>query len=210
MDGSPKLKRAGSEPQLGLNPTRGQKIIFYADVKNSKISRLAARKSNGEVTVVIETPKGHRNKFKYDEEKNVFTLSGVLPVGSSFPYDFGFIPSTKAPDGDPIDVLLLMDEPAFPGCLIAARLVGVIDAEQTEDGKTTRNDRLIAAAAHSNDYSDLRSLRDVNPHLIEEIQHFFISYNQVRGKKFKPIGVHGPKRAMKLLKQSMEVFKRAA
>jgi inorganic pyrophosphatase len=173
-------------------------------VKNSNISSLPARNSNDEVTVVIETPKGHRNKFKYDEEKNVFTLSGVLPVGSSFPYDFGFIPSTKAPDGDPIDVLLLMDEPAFPGCLIDARLIGVIEAEQTEEGKTTRNDRLIAVAAHSHDYSDLRSLRDVNPHLIEEIQHFFVSYNQVRGKRFKPLGVYGPKRAMRLLEQCMK------
>lgn len=173
-------------------------------MKNSNFSNLAPFNSDGEVMVVVETPKGHRNKFKYDEEKNAFMLSGVLPVGSSFPYDFGFIPSTKAPDGDPIDVLLLMDEPAFPGCLIDARLVGVIEAEQTEDGNTTRNDRLIAVAAHSNDYSDLRSLRDVNPHLIEEIQHFFVSYNQVRGKKFKPLGVHGPKRAMKLLEQCMK------
>ena len=173
-------------------------------MRNSNICSLPARNSNGEVTVVIETPKGHRNKFKYDEEKNVFRLSGVLPVGSSFPYDFGFIPSTNAPDGDPIDVLLLMDEPAFPGCLIDARLVGVVEAEQTEDGKTTRNDRLIAVAAHSNDYSDLRSLRDVNPDLIEEIQHFFVSYNQVRGKKFKPLGVYGPKRAMRLLEQCMK------
>lgn len=173
-------------------------------MKNSKISSLPARNSTGEVTVVIETPKGHRNKFKYDEEKNVFSLSGVLPVGSSFPYDFGFIPSTKAPDGDPIDVLLLMDEPAFPGCLIDARLIGVIEAEQSENGKTTRNDRLIAVAAHSNDYSDLRSLRDVNAHLVEEIQHFFVSYNQIRGKKFKPLGMHGPKRAMKLLEQCMK------
>ncbi len=173
-------------------------------MKNLDFSQLPAHNSEGEVSVVIETPKGHRNKFKYDEKQNVFKLSGVLPVGSSFPYDFGFIPSTKAQDGDPIDVLLLMDEPAFPGCLIDARLVGVIEAEQTEDGKTTRNDRLIAVATHSKNYSELRSLRDVNPHLIEEIEHFFVSYNEARGKKFKPLGVHGPKRAMKLLEQCMK------
>lgn len=176
-------------------------------MKNQTFSSLPARTKDGQITVVIETPKGHRNKFKYDEKRSAFELGSVLPVGSSFPYDFGFIPSTKAPDGDPIDVLLLMDEPAFPGCLIDARLVGVIEAEQTEDGKTMRNDRLIAVAANSNDYSDLRSLRDVNPRLIEEIQHFFVSYNQIRGKKFKPLGVYGPKRAMKLLEQSMQEFK---
>ncbi len=173
-------------------------------MKNSNLSTLPARNSNGQITAVIETPKGHRNKLKYDEKQGVFKLSGVLPAGSSFPYDFGFIPSTKAPDGDPLDVLLLMDEPGFPGCLIDARLIGVIEAEQTEDGKTMRNDRLIAVAAHSRDYSDLSSLRDVNAHLLEEIQHFFVSYNEIRGKKFKPLGVHGPKRAMKLLEQSMK------
>ncbi len=173
-------------------------------MKNQDFSHLPAHNSDGDITVVIETPKGHRNKFKYDEEKKAFKLNGILPVGSSFPYDFGFIPSTKAPDGDPMDVLLLMDEPAFTGCLIDARLVGVIEAEQTEDGKTTRNDRLIAVATHSKDYSELRSLRDVNPHLIEEIEHFFVSYNETRGKKFKPLGVYGPKRAMKLLEQSIQ------
>jgi inorganic pyrophosphatase len=173
-------------------------------VKHSSFSSLPARDSDGNVTVVIETPKGSRNKFKYDQQKNVFRLSGVLAVGSSFPYDFGSIPSTKAPDGDPIDVLLLMDEPAFPGCLIDARLIGVIEAEQTENGKTTRNDRLIAVAALSSDYSEMRSLRDVNPHLIEEIKHFFVSYNEARGKKFKPLGVFGPKRAMKLVEESIK------
>src|SRR6185437_12740388 len=110
--GSPKRKPARRKDALSqIRSNLGPEAIFYSDVKNSKISTLPPRNSDG-VTVIIETPKGHRNKFKYDEQQNVFKLSGVLPVGSSFPYDFGFIPSTKAPDGDPIDVLLLMDEPA--------------------------------------------------------------------------------------------------
>lgn len=168
-----------------------------------KVSKLPIRSpENGNVVVVVETPKGCRNKFKYDQNQGVFKLSSVLPAGSSFPYDFGFIPSTQAADGDPLDVLLLMDEPAFSGCLIEARLIGVIEAEQTEEGKTIRNDRLIAVAAQSKDYSDLHSLRDVNDHLIDEIQHFFVSYNQSRGRKFAPLGVHGPKRAFKLLQNS--------
>lgn len=167
------------------------------------LSKLPARNpETGDLTVIIETPKGHRNKFKYDEKIGVFKLNGVLPVGSSFPYDFGFVPSTRAQDGDPIDVLVLMDEPAFPGCIIDVRLLGVIEAEQTEEGKTTRNDRLIAVATHSKDYSNLRSLSDVNSNLIEEIKHFFVSYNQARGKRFKPLGVYGPNRATKLLERA--------
>src|SRR5690242_11258350 len=170
-------------------------ISFYLEMVTTKVSSLPVRRpESGNITVVIETPKGSRNKFKYDEKEGVFKLSSVLPAGSSFPYDFGFIPSTKAADGDPLDVLLLMDEAAFAGCVIEARLIGVIEAEQTERGKTTRNDRLIAVAAQSKDYSNLESLRDVNDHLIDEIQHFFEYYNESRGTEFKVLGIHGPKR----------------
>src|SRR5436190_23463747 len=79
---------------------------------------------------IVDTPKGSRNKFKWDEKLELYKLAGVLPSGAVFPYDFGWVPGTKGEDGDPLDVLLLMDEPAFVGCLVEARLVGVIEAEQ--------------------------------------------------------------------------------
>src|SRR5215216_4797853 len=82
--------------------------------------------------VIIETPKGSRNKFNYDGARALFKLGGVLPAGAVFPFDFGFVPSTVGGDGDPLDVLVLMDEPAFAGCLVRTRLVGVVEAEQTE------------------------------------------------------------------------------
>src|SRR5207248_11642367 len=82
------------------------------------------------LNVVIETPRDCRNKYKYDEQYGLFKIRKVLPAGSAFPYDFGFIPNTLADDGDPLDVLLLMDEPAYPGCLIQARVLGLIEAEQ--------------------------------------------------------------------------------
>src|SRR5919107_916909 len=103
----------------------------------------------GDLHVVIDTPKDSRNKYKFDEKLGVFKLGGVLPVGAFFPFDFGYIPNTRGGDGDPLDVLVLMDEPAFVGCLIPSRLIGVIEADQTEGGRTLRNDRLIAVAAHS-------------------------------------------------------------
>src|SRR6201998_4591621 len=90
--------------------------------------------------VVIETPKGSRNKFAFEADQRVFELKKVLPAGMAFPYDFGFVPSTRADDGDPIDVLLLMDESAHPGTLMRCRLVGIIEGEQKEDGKSERND----------------------------------------------------------------------
>jgi inorganic pyrophosphatase len=162
-----------------------------------------------ELHVIIETPKGSRNKFNYDEEHQLFKLGGVLPSGAVFPFDFGFIPSTLGGDGDPLDVLLLMDEPAFPGCLVPSRLVAVIEADQTErDGETTRNDRLIAVAADSHTHQHVRTLADINSALLDEIEHFFISYNEIKGKTFKPLGRFGPIKAARLIEEGTRRFRR--
>ncbi len=156
------------------------------------------------LNAVIETPMGSRNKFKYDEDLGYYTLSSVLPQGMVFPYAFGFIPQTRADDGDPEDVLVITDEPVFPGCVVPSRLLGVIEAEQTEDGKSERNDRLIAIAASSRDLSDVSSLRDLNDKMLSEIEQFFVNYNKERGKRFKVLGRKGPQQAMKLLKKSLK------
>jgi inorganic pyrophosphatase len=152
--------------------------------------------------VVIETPKGSRNKFKYDPDLGSYALSTVLAEGMVFPYDFGFVPQTKAEDGDPLDVLLLMDEPAFTGCVVETRIVGVIEAEQTEDGKTTRNDRVLAVATHSHVHADIKEPKDLNSNMIKELEDFFVAYNKARGKKFKLLGCKDTNTAMKLIKKS--------
>lgn len=154
---------------------------------------------DGSLNAVIETPKGSRNKYTYNEKKEIFELGGILPLGASFPFDFGFVPQTLGGDGDPLDVLVLMDEPAFPGCLVPARLVGVIEANQTEDGKTNRNDRLIAVACKSLLYEDAKNLGDLSEKLIEQIEHFFVSYNKAKGKRFEPLGRFDADRAEKLI-----------
>jgi len=159
------------------------------------------------INAVIETPMGSRNKFKYDEDLGCYSLSSVLPQGMMFPHAFGFIPQTRAADGDPEDVLVIIDEPVFPGCIVPSRLLGVIEAEQTEEGKTERNDRLIAISTSTREMSDVSSLRDLNQTVMKEIEQFFITYNKERGKKFKVLGRRGPQQAMKLLKKSL---KRAA
>jgi inorganic pyrophosphatase len=160
-------------------------------------------KQPGVVLAVIETPGGSRNKFKYDPKLGFFSLSGVLPEGMIFPHAFGFVPSTKAADGDPEDILILMDEPTFTGCVVPTRLIGVMEAQQTEDGKTERNDRLIAVAAKSRDYSDVKGLNDLNSNMLKEIEQFFITYNKEKGRKFKVLRMRGPGQALKMVEKSL-------
>lgn len=165
-------------------------------------------KESGELRVVIETPKGSRNKYAYDEKLGLFVLKGVLAVGHAFPFDFGFIPQTRGGDGDPLDVLVLMDEPAFVGCLVPSRLVGVIEAEQTEkDGKIERNDRLLAVASDSKIHRDIKSINDLPSRLVDEIEHFFISYNEAKGKKFEPLGRFAARKAKMIVEEGRKKVK---
>jgi inorganic pyrophosphatase len=158
------------------------------------------------LNVVVDTPKGSRNKFAFDERSGLFKLAGVLPAGATFPYDFGFVPSTLGEDGDPLDVLTLMDDPAFVGCLVPTRLLGVIEAEQTErSGETMRNDRLIAVAAASITHRGLKSLGTLDKNLVDQIEHFFVSYNQIKGKQFKPLGRFGPTRARRAIEAAVKL-----
>jgi inorganic pyrophosphatase len=156
------------------------------------------RKSH-DIHVVIETPRGCRNKFKFDEKLGVFRLNSVLPAGSVFPFDFGYVPGTRAADGDPVDVLLLLDEPVFTGCVVRSRLIGVLEAEQCEDGKAERNDRLIAVACDSRDHGNVKKVKDLDKHLRKEIEHFFVSYHELTATPFKILGYRGSKVAEQLL-----------
>jgi inorganic pyrophosphatase len=155
--------------------------------------------SSESIGVIIETPKGSRNKIKYDPSTGKFKLSKVMPEGMMFPYDVGFVPSTKAQDGDPLDVLVLIDEPLFPGCLVECSIIGALKAEQQEGRHTNRNDRLIAVADQSLLYSDIETLRDLNPKVLEQIEAFFINYQKVRGVEVKILGHAGPQEARQIL-----------
>jgi inorganic pyrophosphatase len=159
---------------------------------------------------IIETPKGCRNKFDYDPESNLFKLAGLLPEGMMFPFDFGFIPSTLGEDGDPVDILVFMDAPTHVGCLIDVRIIGIIRAKQTQDGKTETNDRLLGVAVHSYDHEHVKTIDEVSKTLLSQIEAFFVSYNRQRGKKFKIVGTGGPKKAIKLLESGVQRRLRAA
>jgi len=164
---------------------------------------------NSTIHVVIETPKGSRNKYKFDSDLRSFRLNRVLPDGMAFPYDFGFVPSSQAEDGDPADVLLLMDAPVFPGCVVESRLIGVIEGEQEVEGKKERNDRLLAVPNHSHAHSDLKDISDMNPTMLKELGEFFVNYHKQSGEKFKVLGVKGPKQATRLLDSTIKRAKSA-
>ncbi len=163
----------------------------------------AVEPDSGRLNVVVDTPKGCRNKYKFDGQHGQWRLSKVLPQGMSFPYDFGFIPSTRSEDGDPLDILLLMDEPAFPGCVVPARLIGVLEAEQTEDGKTVRNDRLVAVVETPYNPAEFQSLEEVSRQRLDEVEYFFVAYNHMEGRQFKLLGRQGADRAQELLKEAI-------
>lgn len=160
------------------------------------------KKDNGTLQVIVETPKGSRNKYAFDSEQKVFGLRKVLPAGMVFPYDFGFLPQTTAPDGDPIDVLLLMDEPAFPGVMVPARLIGIIEGEQVEGKKRNRNDRLLAVAEANHLYANIKDSRDLPKHFLLELEEFFVNYHRLEGKEFKLLGCKGPQEAREQIKQA--------
>ena len=153
--------------------------------------------------VVIETPKGSRNKFALDPKQHIFELKKVLPAGMTFPYDFGFVPSTKAEDGDPIDVLVLMDEPAFPGCVLKCRPIGVIEGEQGDKKKKVRNDRILAVEQGAHSWADIRTVDDLGDKFCRELEEFFVNYHKLTGKQYRILDLKGPGQARKLVKSGM-------
>lgn len=171
-----------------------------------KLNNLPPVRSNL-INVIIETPKGSQNKYVYDEAIELFRLKKTLPMGMAFPFDFGFIPNTTADDGDPLDVLVIMDQHAYPGCLITCRGIGILEAEQSKDGKKERNDRIIAIASSSKLFQDIRSVKELNANMVSEIENFFIDYNKHEGKQFMPLKWRGRKTAYKLIQRQSQYRK---
>lgn len=152
------------------------------------------------IVVIIETPKGSRNKYAFDAEERIFLLKRVLPAGMAFPYDFGFVPSTRAEDGDPLDVLVLMDEPAFPGCRLSCRPVGVIEGEQIGKASRNRNDRLVCVENGNHSYRHVKHIDDLGPRFEKELEAFFVNFHRLSGKKYRILAMKGPGAARKRVK----------
>ncbi|HLO63579.1 MAG TPA: inorganic diphosphatase [Azonexus sp.] len=168
------------------------------------VDQLPPFRDDEAINVVVETPAGSRCKLKYEAEFDTFALGKYLPEGFIFPFDFGFVPGTQADDGDPVDILLVAEAGTATGCVVPARLIGALTAEQVnKHGRTVRNDRILAVPLASRQYATLRRLKDIPAALREQIAFFLTSYGVLDGKIVRITGQHGPKTAAKLIRQAM-------
>jgi inorganic pyrophosphatase len=176
-----------------------------AERPRPSLDRLPAIDAEGRLLAVIEVAEGSRNKYKFDPDLQAMCLHKALPLGSSFPYCFGFVPSTLGEDGDPLDVLVLMDEPALPGTVVPCRVLGIIEAQQSNDRGKVRNDRIVAVAESSQRYRDCRKLADISAKVLDEVEAFFVFYHQQEDSKFKPLARKGKVAALAAIRSGEKV-----
>jgi len=155
---------------------------------------------DGDVHVVVETPRGSRAKFAYDPKLETFALSKSLLTGLTYPHDWGFVPSTEADDGDPLDIMVIHDAATFPGLVVTCRVIGVLQIEQKRKKKSERNDRLFAVPRRSHSERALKDVAELSKPIREELEKFFIATDELEDKKLDIIGWKGPKVACRLLK----------
>ena len=166
------------------------------------LKTVPALNEDGSINVFIETPMGSRHKYGLDPS-GLFKISFSLPDGMFFPFSFGFVPATTAPDGDPLDVLLLTDAPVPHGCLIDARVLGVLQMENEEDGAMVRNDRVVAVAKLSRVFDDYEELDAMRSGFAWDMERFFDSYNAMLGRGFRNVGRGDRADAQRMLEESL-------
>lgn len=170
----------------------------------SPVDSLPPLRDDGTINVIVETPAGSRSKLKYEEGVGLFAQGKILPEGFAFPFDFGFLPGTRAEDGDPLDVMLIAEAGTATGCLVPARLLGILEAEENKAGKKkpVRNDRILAVPLASRQYADLTDLKQVPQALREQIEYFLTSYGVLEGKEMRITSLDGPGKAAKLIRKA--------
>ncbi len=157
------------------------------------------------VNVIVEIPKGHHNKYELDKETGMFALDRCLYSSSHYPGDYGFVPQTLADDGDALDVLVMVNEPTFTGCLIRARVIGMF---RMKDNR--RSDCKLLAVPHTDPlYAEYLSLTNAPSHFLREVEHFFTTYKQLEDVTVEPLGWASVDEAMTELTSSISRFRAA-
>lgn len=156
----------------------------------------------GSVEVVVEIPRGSRNKYEFDKERGVFFLDRVLYSSVHYPTDYGYIPGTLAEDGDPLDVMLVVNEPTFPGCHVIARPLGVLDMRD-EKGP---DHKILAVPLEDPRFQSFHGLRHLDPHWLLEIENFFRTYKTLEDKETEVVGWEGTAGANRIIRAARERF----
>jgi len=155
------------------------------------------------VYAVIESPKGTENKYEYDVKKKAIVLDRVLYSAVHFPGDYGFIPRTLDEDGDPLDILVLVTSPTFPGCIMSAKPVGLL---RMLDGNK-RDDKILAVPTGDPRYAEYHDLSDLPEHILKEIAHLFETYKVLEGKQVKVLGWERAKAAKQIIVHCQELYR---
>jgi inorganic pyrophosphatase len=156
------------------------------------------------VYAVIEIPKGSRNKYEYDKDLESFALDRVLYSPFVYPADYGLIPQTIYDDGDPMDIMVLMEQPTFPGCIIEARPIGIMRMIDGGD----MDDKILAVPLNDPRFTDIKDIDDVPSHLLKEISHFFKEYKHLEGKTTEVIGWENAEKAFEAINHSIDLYKK--
>ncbi|BAC09435.1 soluble inorganic pyrophosphatase [Thermosynechococcus vestitus BP-1] len=167
------------------------------------LSRIPAQPKPGVVNVLVEIAGGSRNKYEFDKEMKVFALDRVLYSAVVYPYDYGFIPNTLADDGDPLDGLVMMDEPTFPGCVIPARPIGMLEMIDSGD----RDEKILCVPVDDPRYAEVKSLKDIAPHRLEEIAEFFRTYKNLQKKVTEILGWQDVDAVQPLVEKCIKAYK---
>lgn len=195
-----------SKPTPGV--TCGKKYLTArlpqsaVSLKNSvmDLSRIPAQPKPGLINVLIEIPAGSKNKYEFDKDLEAFALDRVLYASVQYPYDYGFVPNTLADDGDPLDGMVLMDQPTFPGCVIAARPIGMLEMIDGGD----RDEKILCVPDKDPRYTHVKSLQDIAPHRLEEIAEFFRTYKNLEKKVTEILGWKDVGHVMPLVEQCIK------
>lgn len=160
------------------------------------------KKAPQEINVIIEIPKGSQNKYEMDKETGLLSLDRVLYSPFFYPADYGFVPQTLWDDGDPLDVLVVTTNPLPPLCLVSVRPVGIMDMNDSGEGDA----KVLAVPVDDPRFSHVQDLKDLNPHFLKEIEHFFAHYKDLQGKKVQVLGFKGKIDAIEAVKKSQQLY----
>ncbi len=170
------------------------------------LAKLPTWTDDGDLQVVVETPRGARAKLKYEPGLKSFVLSKSLLLGLTYPYDWGFIPSTSGDDGDPVDVMVIHDAATTPGLVMRCKVIGVLETLQKQKGKAIRNDRVFAVPQKSHRGRDLNDVRDLAAETKAELEKFFVATDELEAKQLTFLGWVGAKQARRFVKACEKRF----